>query len=290
MKRNEKGRIRVEALKIEHLSKRYKDFALEDVSISLPCGSIMGFIGENGAGKTTTMKAMLGLIGKDGGTIEVFGKPFDGTDKAQKEYIGVVMDSICFSDELNAKDINLIMKNVYRTWDEKKYFNWIKNFRIDEKKKIKEYSRGMTMKLSLAVALSHDTRLLILDEATSGLDPVVREQILDVFLEFIQDEGHSIFISSHILSDLEKVCDYVTFIHKGKIRFSMNKDELLEKYVVLKCSKEELKKIRTSAIISEKENAFGAEALVERSAVPAGLVADHASIEDIMVFFVKEEQ
>lgn len=279
----------MEALRMEHVTKKYRDFTLDDVSLTLPSGSIMGFIGENGAGKTTTMKAMLGLIKKDSGTVEILGKPYDGSSIEQKEYIGVVMDSICFSEELNAKDINSIMKSVYKTWNVEKYRNWLKQFQLDETKRIKEYSRGMTMKLSLAAALSHDTRLLILDEATSGLDPVVREQMLDVFMEFIQDEGHSIFISSHILSDLEKVCDYITFIHKGKIRFSTNKDELLEKYVVLKCTKEQLGKISSSAIIGKKENAFGVEALVERSAVPTGMVVDKASIEDIMVFFVKEK-
>lgn len=279
----------MDALRIENLSKEYSGFKLDNVSFSVPKGSIVGFIGENGAGKTTTMKTMLNLVKKDEGSVHILGKEYDESDKELKEHIGVVMDTICFGPELSAKDINFCLKRIYKTWDEAKFFGWIEKLQIDQKKRVKDYSRGMTMKLSLAAALSHDTKLLILDEATSGLDPVVREQMLDVFLEFIQDEENSILMSSHILSDLEKVCDYITFIHKGKILFSMNKDDLLEKYVIVKCEDAELENIEKTAIVGCRKNALGgASALVEADQVPAGMITEKADIEDIMLYLVQE--
>lgn len=279
----------MEALRIENVSKNYDGFKLDNISLSLPCGSIMGFIGENGAGKTTTMKAMLNIIKKDSGKVYILGKEYDEKNTELKEHIGVVMDSVCFGDELNATDINRILKRMYKTWDEKKFFEWMDKFQLDKKKVVREYSRGMTMKLSLAVALSHDTKLLILDEATSGLDPVIRDQMLDVFLEFIQDENNSIFMSSHILSDLEKVCDYITFIHHGKIRFSMEKDELLHAYEIVKCSETELENVETDAIVSIRKNAFGVSALVKKESVPRGMVTQKVNMDDIMLYFVQEE-
>jgi len=276
------------AFKITNLSKSYKDFKLDNVNIELPKGCIMGFIGENGSGKSTTIKLILDLIHRDSGNITVLGKDNKKELNLVKENIGVVMDECFFPENITAKDINLIMKNIYKTWDEKKFNNLLNYFTLPEKKIIKEYSRGMKMKLSIAVALSHDSKLLILDEATSGLDPIIRDEILDVFLEFIQDEEHSIFVSSHIISDLEKICDYITFIHKGKIIFSEAKDSLLESYGILKCSSDEFKNIDKSTIKGSRKNSFGIEALVLKNRLKGKYIIDKASIEDIMLFYVKE--
>lgn len=277
-----------EALRLEHISKKYETFTLHDVNLVIPKGSIMGFIGENGAGKSTTMKAMLGLIHPDGGEVYVDGKRFTGEERGIKERLGVVTDSSCFPEELNAVEIGNVMRRVYRTWDKKRYKGLLKEYKIDEKKRIREYSRGMKMKLSLVVALSHDSKLLVLDEATSGLDPVVRDSLLDTFLDFIQDEEHAIWLSSHILSDLEKVCDYITFIQDGRILFSENKDELIEKYRIVKGPRAQLEQLES--VIGLSENAFGAQALVPSAQAPDGITSDAAGIEDIMLFYGKERR
>lgn len=276
------------AFKITNLSKNYKDFKIDNINIELPKGCIMGFIGENGAGKSTTIKLILDLIHRDSGSITVLGKDNKKELTLVKENIGVVMDECFFPENINAKDINLIMKNVFKTWDENKFNKYLNNFSLPEKKIIKDFSRGMKMKLSIAVALSHDSKLLILDEATSGLDPIVREEILDVFLEFIQNEEHSIFVSSHIISDLEKICDYITFIHKGKIIFSESKDSLLENYGLLKCSVESFDNIDKSVVKGYRKNSFGIEALVIKNKLKGNYIIDKANIEDIMLFYIKE--
>lgn len=276
------------ALEIKGLTKKYDGFTLDDLSLTLPGGCIMGFIGENGAGKSTTIKLILDLVFKDQGTISILGHTGGESKKLLKENIGVVMDECYFPESLNANQVNTIMKNIYQTWQSDVYSNWLKRFDLPLKKSIKDYSRGMKMKLAIAVALSHDSKILILDEATSGLDPIVRDEILDVFLEFIQDETHSIFMSSHIISDLEKVCDYITFIHKGKLIFSEAKDELLEKYVLVKCSKADIQSIPETSIKGIRTNNFGVEALVERHAVPQNFVMDRVNIEDIMLYNIKE--
>lgn len=277
----------MDILRTEHLSKDYGDFKLRDVNIRIPKGCIMGLIGENGAGKSTTIKAILELIHRDGGKVWMFGKEYHADDRALKEHIGVAMDHCCFSDELTAAETGKFMKHIYRTWSSIAYENYIKRFAIPEKKPVKKLSNGMKMKLSIAVALSHDTKLLILDEATSGLDPVVRNQLLDILLEFIQDEEHSILVSSHILSDLEKVCDYITYIHEGEVLFSENKDELMEKYRVVKCSLQDLEVLEPSAVVGSRKHAFGVEALVESAYVPEGMLSEAAGIEEIMLYFGK---
>lgn len=248
----------------------------------------MGFIGENGAGKSTTIKLILDLIKKDSGTITVMGQDSGALSRDMKEHIGVVLDEANFSHELNYKDIHKIMRRLYKTWDEKKFMKMMQDAGIPADRKFKDYSKGMKMKLSIAAAVCHDTRLLIMDEATSGLDPVSREAVLDFLLEFIQDENHAVFISSHILSDLEKVCDYITLIHKGRLVFSEVKDELIEKYGILKCDRIQLADIDTAAIIGVRENAFGAEALVLREYIPDGFIVDAATLDEIMLFYVKE--
>jgi len=276
------------ALELTNVTKKYEGFTLDNVTLTLPRGCIMGLIGENGAGKSTTIHLILDLIRRDGGSIRVLGRDNDNLGEA-KEQIGVVLDESYFPDNLATRDIRRIMSNIYRTWEDKTFLSYCQRFALPENKIIKDYSRGMKMKLTIAAALSHDPQLLILDEATSGLDPIIRDEMLDVFLEFIQDEGHSIFMSSHILSDLQKACDYITFIHRGKIVFSQTKDSLLENYGILKCSLTDLQSIDPSAIIGVHKNSFGAEALVLREKVGRRFVVDPASIEDIMLYYIKEK-
>ena len=278
------------ALELRNLTKQYDGFSLGPVNLTLPSGCIMGFIGENGAGKSTTIKLILNLIRRDGGEISILGQTLNNKNPVLKEQIGVVMDESSFPDNLSMKNIDLILKNCYQTWSSEQFFRYCKKFDIPEKKVIREYSRGMKMKLSIAVALSHDSRLLILDEATSGLDPVVRDEILDVFLEFIQDERNSIFISSHIISDLEKICDYITFIHKGQILLSEEKDVLLEQYAIAHCTKEQFSALAADAVIGARQSTFGVDALVLRHRIPRDIASDPASLEEIMLYYVKERQ
>lgn len=275
------------SVEIKNLSKSYKGFALKNIDMIIPKGTIMGFVGENGAGKSTTIKLILDLIKRDSGKILVFGKDNIQNQSQWKEDVGVVLDECFFSETLNAKNINLIMKNMYKNWDEKQYFDYLKKFDIDLKKKIKEYSRGMKMKISIAAALSHKAKLLILDEATSGLDPMVRDEILDMLLEFIENEENSVLISSHIISDLEKISDYITIINKGEILLSQEKDLLLEEYGVLKCSKEEFADLDKSIIKGYRENKFGVEALVLKKQIKGDYFVDKAGIEDIMLYLIK---
>lgn len=276
------------SLKLENVTKAYNGFILDQVSINLPKGNIMGFIGENGAGKSTTIKLILNLINRDEGKITILGKDNKTELESVKENIGVVLDESSFPENLNASEINNIMKRTYKTWDEQKFDKLIDKFSIMKDKCIKDYSRGMKMKLNIAASLSHDSKILILDEATSGLDPIIRDEILDIFLEFIQDESHSILISSHIISDLEKVCDYITFIHNGKIVFSESKEDLMDNYGILKCSENELKTIENNFIKGIRKNKFGLEALVLKNKIKGNYVVDNASIEDIMIFHIKE--
>lgn len=277
------------ALEIKGLTKKYDGFKLEGLDLVLPSGCIMGFVGENGAGKTTTIKSILDLVHSDAGEVRVLGQDVKKGLTQIKENLGVVLDESFFPEALNVLGVDKIMKRVYKTWDSSKYMGWIERFELPVKKTFKEYSRGMKMKQAIAVALSHDSKLLILDEATSGLDPLVRDQILDVFLEFIQDPGCSIFISSHIISDLEKICDYIAFLHKGKLIFSEAKDDLLEKYVVFKGDEITFDKLPSDKVIGVRKNKFGVEALVERGAVNSEMVFDKASIEDIMLYHYRRK-
>ena len=272
---------------VRNLSKRYDEFQLKNVSFSLPKGCIMGLVGENGAGKSTTIKLILNLINRDGGSVSIFGKDNLTQEKTIKEDLGVVFDESSFPDNLNAKNISLVMKNVYKNWDEGLFYSYLKRFALPAQKKVKDYSRGMKMKLAIAAALSHHPKFLILDEATSGLDPMVREEILDIFLEFIQDEERSILLSSHIISDLEKIADYVTFIHRGEVLFSEAKDQLLEEYGILKCTHAEFDSLDKDLIVRYRKNQFGVEALVRRNKLKGKHLLDPAGIEDIMLFYSK---
>lgn len=276
------------ALELKGVVKEYEGFKLDHLDLTLPKGCIMGLIGENGAGKSTTIKLILDLIPRDGGEINILGQSNLDNLKGLKENIGVVHDESYFPEAINGNQINKIMKHIYTTWDEQAFIGYLDRFSIQRKKPLKEYSRGMKMKLSIATALSHDSKLLILDEATSGLDPVIRDEILTLFQEFIQDEEKSILMSSHIVSDLEKVCDYIAFIHKGKLIFNDPKDELLENYCILKCDYTEFESIDPSLIIGSRKSAYGIEALIKRTTQKFGGIIDQATIEDIMLFYIKE--
>jgi ABC-2 type transport system ATP-binding protein len=277
------------ALQIHDLCKRYPGFQLKNVSFVLPQGSIMGFIGENGAGKTTTIKLILNEIKRSAGSISVLGMDNIQEERKIKEQLGVVFDESYFHQDFKAEDIRRIMRYVYRTWDDALFGRYVEQFALPMKRTIKEYSKGMKMKLSIATALAHRPRLLILDEATSGLDPVTRNEILDIFLDFIQDEGHSILFSSHITGDLERVADYITFIHQGEIIFSREKDALLESYGVLKCGERDYERLDRSDIAVSRKGAFGYEVLVsDRPACRRkyrDLIVDPASLDDMMLLY-----
>lgn len=285
------------ALEIKNLTKNFSGFTLDHVSFTLPKGSIMGFIGENGAGKTTTLKLILNELKKDEGTVRIYGMDPDVDELACKEMLGLVFDQSYFYEGMCAREISQVMARMFRNWDSDYFTKLIKQFELPEKQSFKEFSRGMKMKLSIATALAHSPKLLLLDEATSGLDPVVRNEILDLFMDFIQDEEHSILLSSHITSDLEKIADYITFIHKGKIVLTESKDVLLSDYGVLKCGAKDFLQlngaIEQGLVIGYRRNAFGYEALVSdrNSALRKfpGMVLDRVTLEDIMMFYVNRE-
>jgi len=276
------------ALEISHLTKDYGAFKLDDVSLTVPGGTIMGLIGENGAGKSTTIKCILNLIRRDEGTITVFGMDNLQQERAVKEQTGVVLDEVLFHDMLRPRQVGKILSGLYPNWDEALFTHYLEKFGLTGKKTVKEFSRGMKMKLAIAAAFATKPRLLILDEATSGLDPVVRDEILDEFLAFIQDEDHAILISSHITSDLEKAADYITYLHNGKVAVSGAKDELLDTYGKLVCSRADLEKIDQSLLAGSRVSQFGCEALVkDRHAFARRyptLAVDPVTLEDIMVF------
>lgn len=282
------------SIEVNNIQKNYKDFKLHNVNFNLEAGTIMGLIGENGAGKTTTLKLILNLIKRDSGNIKIFGLDNITDEKQIKENIGVVFDECCFPDNITPKNITAIMSNIFTNWDNKKFISYMAEFKLPETKTIKEYSKGMKMKLSIAIALSHNPKLLILDEATSGLDPIVRDEILDIFLGFIQDSTHSILVSSHIISDLEKIADYITFMHQGEIVFSKSKDDLINNYGLIKCGVNDINKIDQNDIIKYRKNNFCYEALFEnRNKIEAkykNFVIDNVSIEDIMLFYVKGDK
>ena len=279
-------------LELLGVCKDYRDFKLQNVSFSLPGGAIMGFVGENGAGKTTTIKCILGLARRDAGEVTVFGQPMGLDDVAAKAQIGVVFDESYFHDNLTTVQVDRMMASIFReAWDPAYFEALRKRFALPKDKIIKSFSRGMKMKLSIAAALAHHPRLLLMDEATSGLDPIVRDEILDVFLEFISDEQHSILFSSHITSDLEKIADYVTFIHEGKVLFSQNKDTLIYEYGVARCTAAQAAKVAASDVAVSRKTAMGTEFLVtDRERFHRSypdVVLDRVGIEDIMLFYVK---
>lgn len=274
------------AMELRDLRKEYKEFTLDNISLSLPMGCIMGFIGENGAGKSTTIKAMLGLIRPDGGSIRLLGQD-PASSRAVMEQVGVVLDAGFFPPEMNPKQLGKALGRIYKGWQPVAYDDYLRRFEIAPGKKIKAFSRGMVMKLSLAVALSHGAKLLVLDEATSGLDPIIRDDILDILYDFIQDEEHSVFLSSHITGDLEKIADYLAFIHQGKVLMAGEKDTLLETYGLYHCTKELLLELEPQAVAGYRESGFGVTALVRRYQMPAHCPVENASLDDIMLYSIK---
>jgi len=277
-----------DAIVIKDLYKKYTGFTLDRISFTVPRGTIMGFVGENGAGKTTTIKAILNLIHTDGGEVSVLGYDAGKLPMDVKAQIGVVLDGSNLHESMTARNTTLIMKNIYPKWDEDCFMNYLKRFKLPEKKIIKEFSRGMKMKLIIAIALSHRSKLLILDEPTSGLDPMVRDEILDIFLEFIQDEDNTILLSSHIISDIEKIADYVTFIHEGRIVFSESKDNLIYQYGLLHCRKEDVDRIDKAYIAGIRENSFGADVMIRNKEVFQKKYREYnpekTSLEEIMLY------
>ncbi|MBR6148086.1 MAG: ABC transporter ATP-binding protein [Lachnospiraceae bacterium] len=281
-------------IELKNVKKDYGDFVLDNISFSVPTGSVCGFIGQNGAGKTTTIQIILDAIKRDGGEVYVFGKNIDEGMAELKEDIGVVFDEMGFHDFLTPKQINTVMKNIYKNWDEDAFFGYLKKFSLPVKKECGKFSRGMRMKLQIATAMSHKAKLLIMDEPTSGLDPIVRNEIIQIFREFVIDEEHSILLSSHITSDLEKIADEVVFIDAGKVILSGNKDEIIENHGILRCRKDDVGKISRSLIVDTDVSSMGAEILVNDKKAASKLypemVIDDAGLEQIMIHYVNSSK
>lgn len=278
------------ALEIKDLCKHYPDFTLDHLNLTLPSGYIMGLIGENGAGKSTTIKLILDIIAKDNGSITLWGKDNQDNLKLMKEDIGVVMDEVGIPECLTSKQVGKIMKLTFHNWDDRVYADYLRRLRIPDTKTFKEFSRGMKMKLGIAIALSHHPKLLILDEATSGLDPVVRDEVTDMFCEFTRDESHSILMSSHIVSDLEKICDYIAFLHEGKLLLCEEKDTLREQYGIIRCTTQQLAELDPTSIIGRKSSPYGIEAIIRKDRIPSGMEIGTVDIEELFIFMVKERK
>lgn len=277
------------AIELNGITKSYPGFTLDQVSFSLPMGTIMGLVGENGAGKSTTLKLIMDAIQADSGTVSVLGVSNQSQEFFQvKQDIGIVLDEAYFPEILQAKELESILKATYTRWNSEQYHQYLERFQLPMEKRIQEYSRGMKMKLAIAAALSHDPKLLILDEATSGLDPMVRDEVLDLFNEFTRDETHSVLLSSHIISDLEKICDYITFLHKGKLLLCEEKDLLLERYGVVKLSEEAFAALPEAAVVRQKKTHYGYEALVLKDQIHESFPLEMTTLEDIILFLAKE--
>lgn len=276
------------AIEITGLRKIYPDFELKGLDLCLPSGCIMGLVGENGAGKSTTIRLILDTVKADGGSVKIFGR--SNSERSLKEDIGVVLDDVSFPDCLTAAQISKILRRAYKNWDGDAYHAYLKKLNIPENKAFGEFSRGMKMKLGIAAAMSHNAKLLILDEATSGLDPVVRDEVVELFSDFTRDESHSVLISSHIVSDLEKLCDYIAFLHKGRLMLCEEKDALLGEYCFVRGTAAELDALDAANVIGRRDGRYGSEAIVRRGAVRSGLAVSPVSIEDLFIFMVKEDE
>lgn len=270
------------AIEVSGLTRHYPGFALEDVSFTLPEGSIMGLIGENGAGKTTTIRLLLNAIRREAGEVRLLGMDVLAEEQAVKRQLGVVLDESFFHDVLKPGEVGKILAGIHPDWDGPLYKNLLRRFELPEGKTVKSFSRGMKMKLNIAAALAHHPRLLILDEATSGLDPVVRDEMLDLFLEFIQDERCAVLISSHITSDLEKISDYITFIHKGRVALSMARADMEDAIRVVRLEPEALGRLPKERLLGVRRGAYGCEALVRDV---RGLDSEPATLDQIMVLY-----
>lgn len=283
-------------LELREVSRRFSKsaFTLDKISFSLPYGAILGFVGENGAGKTTTIGCILNTIKKDSGMVKLFGREMEDGDTDIREKIGVVYDGDNFPGFWTAKQLSQVMEGIYTQWDNALFQKYLEEFRLPSHQKIKEYSRGMAMKLAIAAALSHRPQLLILDEATSGLDPVIRDEMLDIFLEFMQEESHSILLSSHVTSDLEKIADYITFIHNGKLIMTVSKNDLAYRYAVMRCKESQFLAMDPGDMIAWRKRDFQIDVLVadgkEAQRKYKGVAADHVSVDEIMLLLVKGER
>lgn len=294
--RRERKDLMENILELRNLTKSYpkSGFTLDQVTFSLPYGSILGFVGENGAGKTTTIGCILNTVRKDSGTVKIFGREMGDADTDIREKIGVVYDGDNFPGFWTAKQLSKVMEGLYKNWDQALFQKYLEDFQLPTNQKIKRYSKGMTMKLAIAAALSHHPELLILDEATGGLDPVMRDDMLDVFLEFVQEENHSILLSSHITSDLEKVADYITFIHNGRLILTAAKDDLVYRYAVMRCRESQFQTLDREDILAYRKRDMQIDVLVADGGKAQGkykdVVVDHASVDEIMLLLVKGER
>ena len=280
------------ALELRHVSRRLGDFRLRDVNLTLPKGCILGLVGENGAGKSTTIRLLTGELQPDSGSVSVLDtEPGSPDFRSVKERLGVVLDDAWFPEILNARQVGTMMAMTYESWDAELYENYLARFALPREKNFKDYSRGMRMKLAIAAALSHRPEVLLLDEATAGLDPIVRDEVLEIFREFSEAEDHAILISSHILSDLEKLCDYIAFLHQGKLLFCEEKDRLLETYGLFVGTRQQLEELAEDAVLSREDSGFGGvRAILRRDAVPACLPLEKPTVEDIILAMVRKEQ
>ena len=278
------------AIDCQGLTKTYQGFTLGPVSFALPAGCILGLVGENGAGKSTTIRLLMNAIPRDGGTVSLLGT--DNRSPAFQEIkqdIGIVLDEACLPELLTPAELGKVLSLTYRRWDQEAYEKYLDRFRLPRDKQVKDLSRGMRMKLALAAALAHRARLLLLDEATSGLDPMIRDEILDVLADFARDEDHSIIFSSHIVSDLEKLCDYIAFLHHGRLVLMEEKDRLLEDYALVKLTGDQLEALDPGAVAGRKTGPYGTEALVRRDRIPPAFITEHTTLEDIILFLAREE-
>ncbi len=279
------------SIEIKELEKKYPNFSLKINELNIPSGTVIGLIGENGAGKTTLIKSILNIIKKDDGKIKIFDKDLEEQELNIKEDIGVVLDNTFFPELLNSKNIDSIMKDIYINWDTKLFYKYLESFGIKDNQILKTMSKGMRKKVEIATALSHHPKLLILDEATSGLDPIVRNEVLDLFLDFISDEEHTIILSTHITSDLEHIADYIIFIDKGQIVLENTKDEIIDNYGILKCDIEKFDEIDKDDIISYRKSKYSYEILIKNKdkcrEKYKDIVIDKITIEDLMLLMIK---
>lgn len=276
------------AIEISNLTKRYPGFTLDNLNLTLPSGCILGLVGENGAGKSTSIKLMLGVGKPDSGTVRMLGGDIRKDGVTIRQDVGVVLDESNFPALMNARQIGKMMAGIYKNWQSEVFRGYLEKLKVPEDKNFKTFSKGMKMKLAIAVALSHQAKLLILDEATAGLDPVVRDEILDILNDFTRDEEHSVLISSHIVSDLEKICDYIAFLHKGRLMLCQEKDELLERYAFVQGTREQIDGM--DGVIGRKDGRFGVEAIALRENVPQGVQTSPVTIEELFIFMAKEER
>lgn len=282
-------------LELKDVNKIYKnsDFELKNISFSLPKGSILGFVGENGAGKSTVINCILDILRIDSGEIKIFGENIKEKPILIKENIGLVLDSNNFQGNFKIENVESIYSSAFKNWDSELFYEYVERFNLPIKQEIGKYSKGMAMKLAIAVAMSHRPKLLILDEPTSGLDPITREEVLDLLLDFVSDENNSVLLSSHITSDLEKIADYIVFIHDGEIILDKNKDELIYSYAIMKCSKADFEKVDREDIIRFRIKENQVDILVQDKEKMKnkyqGYILDNVSIDEIMLFLVKGE-